>query len=134
MPEAKRLDWHTRIAFALEASPLARERPELLLRHLEVAGESARAAELAVAAAQRAATAGAFDQAAGLFALALRSNHLDENRSRALRIEMGQALANAGRGHEAAEAFLAAAEGADTGDATRLSAPSRRGADHDRRA
>jgi eukaryotic-like serine/threonine-protein kinase len=114
MPEPKRLDWHRRIAFALESSPLARERPELLLRHLEVAGESGRAAELAVTAAQRAATAGAFDRAAGLFALALRSNVFDENRTRALRTEMGQVLANAGRGHEAAGAFLAAAEGADT--------------------
>jgi hypothetical protein len=118
MLEARRLDWHRRIAFALESSALARERPELLLRHLEVAGETGRAAELAVSAAQRAATAGAFDRAAGLYALALRSNLFDESRTRGLRIEMGQALANAGRGHESAEAYLAAAAGAAT--ATRL--------------
>jgi predicted Ser/Thr protein kinase len=114
MAEPARLEWHRRIAFALEASPAGRDRPELLLRHLSAAGEHRRAADLAVTAAQRAATAGAFDRAASLYALALRGSHFDDQRSRALRIEMGQALANAGRGHEAAQAFLAAAEGADT--------------------
>lgn len=114
MPEDKRLAWHRQIAFALETSKVGRDRPELLLRHLEAAGEAGRTAELAVNAAQRAAVAGAFDRAASLFALALRSNHFDANRARMLRIELGQALANAGRGHESAEAFLAAAEGADT--------------------
>src|SRR5690606_25226337 len=79
----------------------------------DMAGEVARAAEVAVAAAQRAVLAGAFDQAASLFRVALRSDQFDERRARPLRIEMGQALANAGRGHEAAEAFLAAAEDAD---------------------
>jgi predicted Ser/Thr protein kinase len=113
MADDKRLALHKRLAYALEASPLARSRPELMLVHLDVAGEHARAAEVAVAAAQRAVTAGAFDQAAGLFGLALRSGHLDPVRSRALRIAMGQALANAGRGHEAAEAFLEVARDAD---------------------
>jgi predicted Ser/Thr protein kinase len=113
MPADQRLTWHRKLGFAIEASPLARARPELLLRHLEVAGEAARATGVAVAAAQRAAGAGAFDQAAGLFGLALRIGHLDDAQARALRIEMGQALANAGRGHESASAFLLAAEGAD---------------------
>jgi len=113
MNDKERIAWHKRIVYAIEASPLARVRPELLLRHLDIAGESGRAAEIAVAAAQRAVAAGAFDQAASLFGVALRSGEFDDHRARTLRIEMGQALANAGRGHQAAEAFLAAAEGAD---------------------
>jgi hypothetical protein len=113
MSVADRLMWHKRLASALEASPLARARPELLLWHLEAAGESARAAELATEAAHRAVSAGAFDQAASLFALALRGIQADEQRARTLRVEMGQALANAGRGSEAAEAFLEAAKDAD---------------------
>jgi serine/threonine protein kinase len=114
MPENKRVAWHRQIAFALETSKVGRERPELLLRHLDAAGESGRTAELAVNAAQRAAIAGAFDRAASLYALALRTNRFDDARARTFRIELGQALANAGRGHESAEAYLAAAEGADT--------------------
>ncbi len=118
MDDKARLSWHKRIVYAIEASPLARVRPELLLRHLEIAGEVARAAEVAVAAAKRAVLAGAFDRAASLFRVALRSSQFDDRRARTLRIEMGQALANAGRGHEAADAFLTAADDADP--ATRL--------------
>ena len=114
MPENKRVAWHRQIAFALETSKVGRDRPELLLRHLESAGELGRTAELAVNAAQRAAIAGAFDRAASLYALALRTNRFDDARARMFRIELGQALANAGRGHESAEAYLVAAEGADT--------------------
>jgi serine/threonine protein kinase len=118
MNDKDRLAWHKRIVHAIEASSLARERPELLFRHLDLAGENERAAEIAVAAAQRAVDAGAFDQAASLLGVALRSGHFDAQRSRALRIELGQALANAGRGHEAAHAFLEAATDADP--ATRM--------------
>ncbi len=118
MEDEERISWHRRLVYALEASPLARTRPELLLRHLDVVGESARAVDVAIAAAQRAVAAGAFDQAAGLFALALRGGQLDDQRARALRIEMAKALANAGRGHEAAKEFLDVAAEADP--ATRL--------------
>lgn len=114
MAEDKRVGWHRQIAFALETSRAGRERPELLLRHLEAAGESGRTAELAVSVAQRSAAAGAFDRAASLYALALRTNQFDDTRARTVRFELGQALANAGRGHESAEAFLTASEGADT--------------------
>ncbi len=118
MTDKEQFAWHKRIVYAIEASPLARVRPELLLRHLDAVGESGRAAEIAVAAAQRAVIAGAFDQAASLYAVALRSGQFDERWTCALRIELGEALANAGRGHEAAQAFLAAAEDADP--ATRM--------------
>jgi hypothetical protein len=118
MNDKERLAWHKRIIYAIEASPLARVRPELLLRHLDIAGESGRAAEIALSAAQRAVVAGAFDQAAGLYGVALRTGQFDERRARMLRIEMGQALGNAGRGHEAANAFLDASVDADP--ATRM--------------
>ncbi|HEY5951599.1 MAG TPA: protein kinase [Kofleriaceae bacterium] len=113
MNDKARLAWHKRIVHAIEASPLARERPELLFRHLDLAGESGRAAEIALAAAQRAVVTGAFDQAAELYAVALRGGHFDARTTSMLSIQMGQALANAGRGHEAARAFLAAAADAD---------------------
>jgi hypothetical protein len=118
MDEQKRTALHKRIAHAIEASPLARVRPELLLRHLDSAGETTRSADVALEAAQRAVVSGAFDHAASLYSLALRDGHFDEQRARALRIEMGHALANAGHADQAAQAFLAAATGA--GPATRL--------------
>ena len=118
LSDVQRVGWHRKISFAIEATPFAQVRPELLLRHLQAAGENAQAAEVAVAAARRAVNAGAFDQAASLMGLALRIGELDDQRSRALRIDMGHALGNAGRGHESARAFLEAAETADP--ATRL--------------
>jgi hypothetical protein len=118
MNDKQRLAWHRRIIYAFEASPLARVRPELLLRHLDAVGEGGRAAEIAIMAAQRAVAAGAFDQAASLFGLALRTGNYDAQYNSALRVVMGQALANAGHGHEAARAFMAAAEDADP--ATRM--------------
>jgi tetratricopeptide (TPR) repeat protein/predicted Ser/Thr protein kinase len=118
LTDKQRLAWHKRIIYAIEASPLARVRPELLLRHLDVAGESGRAAEIAIAAAQRAAAAGAFEQAASSYGLALRSGDFDSRTERDLQIEMAQALANAGRGLEAAQVFLDAAATADP--ATRM--------------
>jgi len=118
MDDKQRFTWHKRIVYAIEASPLARVRPELLLRHLDTIGEGARAAEIAIAAAQRAVLAGAFDQAASLYALALRTGEFDDLGMRMLSIEMGRALANAGRGHEAAQAFLDAAFESDP--ATRM--------------
>jgi hypothetical protein len=118
MTDKQRLTWHRRIIYAFEASPLARVRPELLLRHLDAVGEGGRAAEIAITAAQRAIAAGAFDQAASLFGLALRTGNYDAEYNSQLRVLMGQSLANAGHGHEAARAFMAAADDADP--ATRM--------------
>jgi eukaryotic-like serine/threonine-protein kinase len=118
MTDKERHAWHKRIVYAIEASPLARVRPELLLRHLDAIGEGGRVAEMAVAAAYRAANGGAFELAAGLYGIAVRAGQYDERDTRTLRVEMGQALANAGRGHEAAQAFLDAA--ADADPATRM--------------
>src|SRR5205085_2990289 len=86
-----------------------------LVRHLESAGLTERAAEQARRAARMAAHILAFDRAAAMFQTALRLGHPAEADARQLRIEMADALVNAGRGTDAANAYLTAAEGADAG-------------------
>jgi serine/threonine protein kinase len=110
---------HAALAGALEsAGSGAGASPQVLVRHLEAAGETARAAAQAELAARRAAELLAFDRAGELYRTALRlGKHAGEDRRR-LQIELGDSLVNAGRGAEAADVFLAAAEGADS--ATRL--------------
>jgi len=133
---------HEALANALEAGGAARADPQVLVRHLEAAGHAGRAATQAVRAAERATDAVAFDQAAEFFRTALRlGTHAgdevgeagdpgeageageagdpgDSDERRALRIRLGEALVNAGRGKEAAAAYLEAARGA--GEATAL--------------
>ena len=79
--------------------------------HLEGAGEQARAGAHAIRAAERAAEALAFDRAAALYERALRLGSRSARETRILEAALGRALANAGRGHEAARAFSAAARG-----------------------
>ncbi len=110
--------YHTRLARALERTGVARDDPNALVRHLEAAGEPARAAHYAEESAARAARALAFEQAAALCRTALRLGEFAGERARALRLQLGDALVNCGRGAEAATVFDAAAEGADP--ATRL--------------
>jgi serine/threonine protein kinase len=92
---------HLRLAVALESSP--QPDAEALAIHFREAGDLERAAEYAVRAAERATGTLAFDRAAHLYrqALALRPE-------RHLRVKLGEALVLAGRGPEAAEAFLSA--------------------------
>lgn len=106
---------HTRIAAALEAAGAGDDDPQALIRHLAAAGQGARAATFAERAGQRAQAALAFDQAAAFFDDALRlAGHapasVDARRVQALR---ARALEYAGRGMEAADAFIASADGAD---------------------
>ena len=109
---------HAALAAALEAGGAGANDPQALVRHLEGAGEAERAAEQAVRAARLALHALAYDQAAELFRTALRLGHFSATEACARRVELGDALANAGRGPEAAEAYLEAAPAADS--ATRL--------------
>ncbi|HUH01978.1 MAG TPA: protein kinase [Kofleriaceae bacterium] len=113
-----RIALHGRLAAAIDSAGLGKDRPELLLRQLEAAGEASRAAAHAEAAARRAVDAFAFDQAAELYRAALRLGEYAAEPARALQRRLGESLASAGRGAEAASVFLAAAEGADP--ATRL--------------
>lgn len=81
---------------------------EALVDHLLAAGQAQRAASRALAAADRAAEALAFDRAAALYRVALGGDH-GVGRWEILR-RRAEALVSAGRGGEAAEAFMAAAD------------------------
>jgi hypothetical protein len=81
----------------------------MLSMHWRGAGENAKAAAHAVRAAEQAAAALAFDRAARLYLRALELDPLDPVRAAPFHIRLGDALANAGRGEEAAAAYLAAA-------------------------
>jgi serine/threonine protein kinase len=108
LPPTERARRHERLAEALEASDQAD--PEALFFHWHGAGNRQKAARFAVAAAAEAARQLAFDRAARLYATAL---ELGGRGDRDLLIRHADALANAGRGVEAAEAYLEAAVGAD---------------------
>jgi hypothetical protein len=112
-PDAERR-WHAALAAALEATGWAARSPLALVRHLEAAGEPARAAELAERAARQAAEALAFDRAAELYRTTLRLGRHEREIERRMQIVLGDTLVFAGRGVEAAEIYLAAAEGADS--------------------
>lgn len=118
LPPAGLTDCHRRLAVALEASSSAD--PEALAIHLQAAGQPARAGQYYAVAADRAAAALAFVRAAKLYRLALELQTTDPVDSRSLRTRLGDALANAGRGSEAAHEYLAAAMGAPAADALEL--------------
>jgi hypothetical protein len=97
---------HHRLASALLAS--GRPDPEMLAMHYLGAGDAESAAEYATSAAGKASQALAFDRAAGLYQFALNLDRTPLERSK-LEVQLGDALANAGRGPEAARAYLSAA-------------------------
>jgi Cdc6-like AAA superfamily ATPase len=110
---------HARLADALEAKESGDAMR--LVHHLEGAGEHERAALHATRGARVAAEALAFDHAARLYRTALRLGHYEEGESRRLSIALGDALAQGGKGAEAAAVFQAAAEGANETEALDLS-------------
>jgi hypothetical protein len=69
-----------------------------VVRHLEAAGLVERASDQAVRAARDAAEALAFGRAAAMYEVALRLGNPPAELARQLRIEMADALVNAGRG------------------------------------
>ncbi len=82
--------------------------PETLATHWQRAGAPERAARYAVEAASQASQALAFDRAARLYRLSLSLQRpADSSEEGRLQIRLGDALANAGRGAAAAEAYLA---------------------------
>jgi hypothetical protein len=110
-------DWHERLATAWERSGVAR--PETLVAHYHAAGNVAKTCEHAVAAAEHAEKALAFDRAAEFYQLLVR--HEDgPARQRRWIVKLGHALANAGRGHDAAHVFLTALDGASAAEALEL--------------
>jgi serine/threonine protein kinase len=100
-------EYHRRLALALETS--GRADAEALAVHFQGAGDISRAAAFAMAAAAQSSRALAFDRAARLYRLALELRGPDAADDHRLRVDLAGALANAGRGGEAAEAYLAAA-------------------------
>ena len=102
----RRRELHRLLALALDG----REGidPGLLALQWHGAREHRLAADYALQAALEADGALAFDRAARLYDVALRAMPAQEEDWRRTQIRRGHALANAGRGHEAADAFLAA--------------------------
>jgi eukaryotic-like serine/threonine-protein kinase len=101
---------HGALALAHEAAEVPR--PEALAYHLSQAGQLGRAAQFALRAAADAERVLAFDRAATFLRSALA--WLPEGGAqRELRARLGSALAGAGQGAAAAEAYLAAADGDD---------------------
>lgn len=102
---------HRRLARALSRS--GSDDLERLYIHYLGAGDGSKAANYAARAAARASAALAFDQAATFYMQAIALAPVKDSEvldHRALQVGLGDALANAGRCREAAEAYLKAAQ------------------------
>jgi len=110
--------YHYHLGVALEG--FGRYDPEILAMHFQAAGEDQRAAHYASAAAAQASQTLAFDRAVRLYQLALNLGSMEEPEARVLRIKLGDALANAGRGSEAAAVYSLVADGASPAEALEL--------------
>ena len=97
---------HAGLARALESAAAADA--ETIAEHFEGAGDVAKAAHYFALGASRSASALAFDHAAHLYRRALQWRDNEPSATAALNRELGHALANAGRGFEAAQAYEAA--------------------------
>jgi hypothetical protein len=106
-PDRLRLT-HEVVASALQASGL--NEAEALMEHFRSAGKTAEAREAAVAAAEWATDAFAFERAIALYLVAQDQAPSDERR--VLTSKLADVLAYAGRGREAAAAYLEAVPGA----------------------
>jgi tetratricopeptide (TPR) repeat protein len=108
LAELRRGAHHLALADALE---LEHAPAAVLARHLREGGARARARAYTLDAANSAGRALAFDRAAELYREAIELSAPEP--SRELERALGDALAHAGRGPEAAEAYLRAAHGVD---------------------
>lgn len=108
---------HAEVASALERR--SSDDAALLFTHHAGAGNGARAAIWAIAAAERSEQQLAFDQAARFYRAALAQDRSAIDAGRAL-ARLAEALANAGRGPQSAAAFEEAAAEANASDAEAL--------------
>jgi predicted Ser/Thr protein kinase/tetratricopeptide (TPR) repeat protein len=127
LDDAARCGGHARLASALTEHPIILDRPELLVDHLEGAGEPERAAVWAERAADHARDALAFERAAELYQRALALGQPDRAAELHLHTRIGEAFVAAGRGGRAADAFVTAAARCDGDQALELR---RRAAEH----
>lgn len=116
VPPADLADLHLGLGRALE--DLGGADPEALAFHFEAGGDRDRARSYAEAAADRAAEALAFGRAAALYRRALPDGA--GAAVRPLLVKLGHALSHAGRGAEAARAYLDACAGAPAAEALDL--------------
>ncbi|MEM7233989.1 MAG: protein kinase, partial [Planctomycetota bacterium] len=114
VPEAAKRRYHSELADALEAENI--DDPELLGRHRRDAGDKIHAASYFETAARRAEDAFAFDHAASLYAETIQLGRKHGTDGTDLALKQADALANAGRGPDAARCYLAAARGDTTLD------------------
>ncbi len=116
--------WHERLARVLEKTLEGSGVADcaLLALHWKGAGDATRAAKYAEVAAAQAEGLLAFDRAATLYrmALDLLPTGGDAETTRRVLVKLGGALVDAGRGAEAATAFLRASEGASAFDSLDL--------------
>jgi hypothetical protein len=96
--------------------------PARVARHYEAAGRPERAALFAARAADAAASVFAFEQASGLYRLALAHPSAEGPPTWELEARLAQALADAGHGTEAAPLYLKLAAAAPASDALRYRA------------
>lgn len=118
----ERAECHRRLANTLAAA--SNPDAEALAHHYAGAGERSLAADNAARAGARAFESLAFDRAARLYRMALDLEPADQpaDRTRSHRVALGDALAYAGRGAQAAEAYMAALEGAPKAESMELRA------------
>jgi len=98
---------HERLARALEGSKHGA--PHVLAELWRGAGDPERGGELALKAAEHAVGAFAFDRAATFYEWALERPSATKTEQHQIRVALGEALAKAGRGAQAAAAYRAAA-------------------------
>ena len=108
LDEQRLRECHLTLALSMERAGQAD--PERLLTHFLEAGDLERARRYALTAADNAATALAFDRAADLYGRCLELLPTDATHRHELQIKQATSLINAGRGPEAAQAYLDAAE------------------------
>ncbi len=109
---------HQRLAVALETSQKAD--PEALATHWQGAGNLEKAAHFASVAAAKAVGALAFERAAQLYKLCLDLFPRTDAQGHELRVKLADALVNAGRGAEAAQVYLSAADETSVSEALEL--------------
>jgi eukaryotic-like serine/threonine-protein kinase len=118
IPHGRLAETHRRLAEAMESH--GGTDPVTLYEHYVGVGDRARARRYASLAADNAAQSLAFDRAADLYTRALELARAAVEETHPLEVKLGDALANAGRGLDAAGAFLGAAPQAGAVEALEL--------------